>query len=123
MFFLETLFVGVYTAIIIIFLSLFIEDMKLLFFTTGFLKHFLGYYLNIHGEYCKIYRGENYIATPKNLLSESFLEGMAFLTAGEINKNSINLPEFGFLTGCTFHVLSEILYIHDYYKNTDCVLK
>jgi hypothetical protein len=114
----ESLFVGFYTAIIILLYSFIIKDINLLFFVTGFTKHYLGYYLGAHDYYCQI-AGNKTKSNGSNLFLESVAEGAAFVLAGKlINTNEISIT--GFTIGFIFHILAEFLGIHAYFLN-NCI--
>ena len=49
----ESMFVGIYSCIIYVFIRNVVNNVYVLFFVTGFIKHLLGYLLNIHSLYCK----------------------------------------------------------------------
>jgi hypothetical protein len=50
---LEAFLVGLYSLILCVITSFFIDNFYVLLFVTGIVKHFLGYLLNIHTFYCK----------------------------------------------------------------------
>ena len=104
----ESIFVGIYASLIFVLLSKSKTRFIYLLFITGFLKHLLGYILNIHTYYCnngyackKILTNNNnnnnnnnsviknvYKYISKNniftLLFESILEGIVFSLLGNI---------------------------------------
>jgi len=136
---LEALFVALYTAVLFQILSLFINNKYLLLYTLGFCKHFLSYYLYIHDLYCnsgyackKILHNHDdddydnkiiYKSQKKFLLIESLFEGVWFLIAGTIVTSITSKSKwFGliFALGFVTHVISEMLYIHDYFCSYNC---
>ena len=134
---LEALFVALYTAGLFQILSLFINNKYLLLYTLGFCKHFLSYYLYIHDLYCntgyackKILHNHDdyenkiiYKSQKKFLLIESLFEGVWFLIAGTIVTSITSKSKwFGliFALGFVTHVISEMLYIHDYFCSYNC---
>jgi len=131
---LEALIVALYTTILFQILSTFINNKYLLLYTLGFCKHFLSYYLYIHDLYCnsgyackKILHNHSDEAVYKSqnrfLLLESLLEGVWFLIAGTIVTSLINKSKwFGaiFALGFVTHLISEMIYIHDYFCSQNC---
>ena len=69
-------------------------------FITGFLKHFMGYYLGIHSLYCRRKM------TTKNLLRDSILEGLVFYLIHP------NTPMNVVLTGSVLHLGAEVTGMH-----------
>ena len=69
-------------------------------FITGFLKHFMGYYLGIHSLYCRRKM------TTKNLLRDSILEGLVFYVIHP------NTPMNVVLTGSVLHLGAEVTGMH-----------
>ncbi len=116
---LEALFVGVYTCIL--YLVIPIRDTQTALFIIGFVKHYLGYWLNIHNYYCnngyscKGNYPSKYKLTQIELMLESSIEGMLFLLLGNIlfillnNKNKITVY---FTIGVLLHLLFEWFGIH-----------
>lgn len=136
---LEALFVALYTAILFQLLSLFINNKYLLLYTLGFCKHFLSYYLHIHDLYCNsgyackkiLHKHDNetiktttyYKSQNKYLIIESLLEGVWFLFAGSIVTSLTNKYKWFsliFALGFFTHLISEMLYIHDYFCIYNC---
>jgi len=130
----ESLFVGIYTSIIYIFFSLIqIKNIYITFFVVGFIKHFLGYYSQIHTYYCNngySCKGNNKkisVTTKFNLFIESLFEGILFLILGSIisqvayfSKNKILLF---FSIGFILHLLFELLGIHKKFCLERCKIK
>ena len=131
-FILESIFVGLYSAILFNILFFVIKNEYVLLFTLGFLKHFLSYYIGIqtffcnYGYACKKISHTNsaYIATNKNLFIESLLEGLWFLTIGSFIFGFIGkLKPFivMFFIGFFTHLLCEKIKIHKYFCLHNCI--
>jgi len=130
--FLESMFVGLYSAILFNILFYVIKNEYALLFTLGFLKHYLSYYVGIqtffcnHGYACKKLSHSNntYIATNSNLFIESLLEGLWFLTIGSIVFSSIGKVKpfiVMFFIGFFTHLLCEKIKIHKYFCRHNCI--
>lgn len=145
----ESIFVGVYSVVIFLVLSLFFQDYTKLLFVTGLFKHFLGYFLQIHRYYCNhgyacedspsthIYSG--FLTSKSNitlLVFESIIEGFAFLVFGlslhhiftQIlgkynihNKKEENIIMI-FLLGLSFHLVAEFTGMHTYFCKERCTV-
>ena len=130
-YFIEAIFVGVYSSIIRIILGvLFNPSLYTLLFVTGFFKHFIGNLSGIHNYYCKYgcKRNDTAIYTgtmqPMQLFIESILEGIAFLSFGiVINRYLKHTISNVFLTGVLLHIISEILGIHEIFCKMNCSKK
>jgi hypothetical protein len=129
-FIIEALFVGLYTLIIYLFCSsLFINNKYILLFIIGFIKHFMGYYLNLHYYYCN-YKYKCKILTKKlltnniNLIIESILEGILFLFLGNllllISYFQNNIILLFFIIGLVLHILFELLGFHNIFCRYKC---
>jgi len=127
----ESIFVGLYSAMLFNLLFFVIKNEYILLFTLGFLKHFLSYYLGIqtffcnHGYACKklSHSDNTYIATNNNLFIESLLEGLWFLTIGSIVFSSIGKVKpfiVMFFIGFFTHLLCEKIKIHKYFCRYNC---
>ena len=122
----ESLFVGVYTCIISIFVSFLVSsNFTLLLFVVGFLKHFLGYYLKIQDYYCGIcVKGSKSYTTKQILLGESILEGGVFIILGLLLKVFIeNRWILMFLLGFLLHIIAEFVGVHKYFCKNRCVIQ
>lgn len=87
----EAFFVGIYTLVLYLILSFFIKNQIILFFTLGFVKHFLGDFIQLHTFFCNYGYACNYYFGKDNILHriserreiviliESILEGFLFL--------------------------------------------
>jgi hypothetical protein len=138
---LEAFFVGLYSAKIALVLYLF--DLKkniyLFFFLTGFLKHFLGYYLGLQSYYCnkgnacirvlengkqeeerKSYKTKHMESFP--MILESILEGWAYVSLGVLLSKVFAKREIisCFLIGFVLHVLFEIMGLHETFCKMRC---
>jgi hypothetical protein len=127
----ESIFVGLYSAVLFKILFFVIKNKYALLFILGFLKHYLSYYVGIqtffcnHGYACKkLSRSDNtYLATNNNLFIESLLEGLWFLTIGSIVFNSIGKVKpfiVMFFIGFFTHLLCEKIKIHKYFCRHNC---
>jgi len=122
----ESIFVGVYTCVIYLFLSYFISsNFILLLFVVGFLKHFLGYYLKIQDYYCATCLKDSKSYTTKRLLfGESILEGGVFVILGTLLKVFIeNRWILMFLLGFLLHIIAELVGLHTYFCKNRCVIQ
>ena len=140
--FFESIIVGFYTSIIYFLLKSLksLKSFKLfkninnLLFSTGFIKHFLGYFLQIHTYYCNYgyscisssKKNKKYQISKKHigiLILESIIEGFIFLFLGNILYSitrNINIT-YVFIIGCLLHLISEIIGIHKYFCKYSCV--
>ena len=140
----ESIFVGVYSVVIFLVLSLFFQDYTKLLFVTGLFKHFLGYFLQIHRYYCnhgyacegRIPGSIQSLPNITLLVFESILEGFAFLVFGlslrhiftQIlgkynihNKKEENIIMI-FLLGLSFHLVAEFTGMHTYFCKERCTV-
>ena len=128
----ESVFVGIYSLIIFILVSQFIENIYLKLYIVGFIKHFASGYLNIHNYYCNYgyacksnyCQNKNCTSDKKNLFFESLFEGILFLAVGcilfELPYNLKNIYIY-FLIGFILHTLFEIFGGHHIYCNYFCI--
>ena len=126
----ESIIVGVYSSIIFLIISNFTNNINLLFFLTGFIKHLFGYLLNIHTLYCN--RGyacsnksndKNKIAIYSNYLwIESIIEGLLYLIIVLLINNFLsNKLNNIFIIGLLLHLFFEKLKIHNIFCKTRCI--
>ena len=99
----EAVIVGIYSFFLFYILS------PLPIFWIGFLKHFLGYFLGL--EYLYHGKKENFITN--YFIFECIWEGIGFSMLFYIFMNS-------FITGFTFHILSEYTGIHKVFIKYRC---
>ena len=128
----ESIFVGIYSAILYLFFSLFIgpsyKNLYFLLIIVGFSKHLLGSFLNIHTMYCnngeacvkKLNQDTTYIASKSNLFRDSLLEAVSYLCLGFILQNIVKNMYLFFTIGFFLHLLSETFLIHTYFCKTYC---
>lgn len=145
-FLIESLFIGIYTVLIYLFVSYSpIENVYLRLFSIGFVKHFLGHYLNLDTYYCNFgsacisdksfntsynlnlnekMRKKTVVTTTSILVLESIGEGVLFLFLGSIllfisyfRKNRFLLY---FLIGFILHTGFELLGIHKIFCQERC---
>lgn len=143
-FLLESLFVGIYTVLIFLFVSYSpIDNVYMRLFSIGFVKHFLGHYLSLDTYYCNY--GDacvsdksfsiNYdfhesrvgkkksVTTTVNLVLESIGEGVLFLILGSILLMVIrNRFLLYFSIGFILHTGFELLGVHKKFCQDRCVL-
>ena len=81
-------------------------------FWIGFLKHFLGYFLGLQSLYCN-HHGKKESFITKYFIFECICEGVCFNILFYIFMNS-------FITGFTFHLLSEYTGIHKVFIKYRC---
>jgi hypothetical protein len=107
----EAILVGIYTCIVFAFISLFTKANNIIFFITGFAKHFIGYYSGLHKLYCKRRRFKKKIYV---VCTESIFEGIAFFICG-LFLSKVNLYVSMFLIGSIFHISAEWIGLHRYF--------
>ena len=123
----ESMFVGLYSCIIYVLIHNFVNNAFVLFFVTGFIKHLLGYLLNIHSLYCKYgYACKQYTKTTaiysNYLVPESIGEGILYLLFGIIlGKLLLNKVVVVFIIGFLLHLMFEILPIHRLFCKKRCL--
>jgi hypothetical protein len=137
-FLLESLFVGIYTVLIFLFVSFSpIDNVYMRLFSIGFFKHFLGHYLNLDTYYCNF--GDACVsdksfsnafghykrkAVTVNLVLESVGEGFLFLILGimlltirYLRKNRFFLY---FSIGFILHTGFELIGVHKKFCQDRC---
>jgi hypothetical protein len=136
-FLVEAFFIGAYTSIIFWFLEKILFDKYILLFTTGFLKHFLGWSLGLHTYYCQHgdactkyisgpdtvrYFSNKYIPKKLQIWVESIIEGILFILVGIFFNKLIQTNKYNtiFMIGFTLHVLFELFGFHDYFCRESC---
>lgn len=110
----EALLVGIYCLIIKFFINnININNIFILLFIIGFIKHFFGNILQIHYWYCKKYNNNYKSIINYKLFIDSIMEGILFIIVGTIlNKLSKNININIFLIGFFSHIIFELLGIH-----------
>jgi hypothetical protein len=117
----EAILVGVYSLLVYIPIKFFSNNLCIVFFITGFLKHFLGYFFGIHSLYCKFHNLEIKKVQILKLFLESFLEGFLFLIGGLLlTKIKVKLKVI-FIIGFILHIVFEMLGIHKSFINQRCL--
>jgi hypothetical protein len=127
----ESIIVGLYCVIIYFFINMWVSNTFLnAFFITGFLKHFLAYYLGLHSWYCNngysckiIYNSDTNTKLNENkyIFIESIGEGILFLLVAMILNNVItNKYLIIFLIGFILHITFELIGIHKYFCLVSC---
>jgi len=134
-FLLESLFVGIYTVLIFLFISYSpIDNVYMRLFSIGFVKHFLGHYLNLDTYYCNF--GDACVsdksfsnvfglvkkkAVTVNLVLESVGEGVLFLILGSILLSVIkNRFLLYFSIGFILHTGFELIGVHKKFCQDRC---
>jgi hypothetical protein len=102
----EAIVVGIYSFVLFSILS------PLPIFWIGFLKHFLGYFLGLQYLYC-IHHGKKHNFITEYFIGECIWEGIGFNILFYIFMNP-------FITGFTFHILSEYTGIHKVFIKYRC---
>jgi len=141
-YFIESIFVGIYCVILYNFLYLLnitlqIKNNYILLFMLGFLKHISGFILGIHQYYCNFgyqctkvlqineINKDNYHAKYKPVIYQSILEGLYFLLLGSVGFTYLSSLKshilYIFVLGIITHIVSEWLYIHNYFCKTNCI--
>ncbi len=127
----EAFLVGLYTCIIYFVVSSFIKNLYSLLLVVGFLKHLLGYYLDIHTWYCNngkeclnvLNPDYTYTAKSTYLIRDSIYDSIIFLILGSILSSkltNINNYVLFFIIGVLLHIISEYLLVHKYFCETSC---
>lgn len=116
---LEAIIVGIYCIILLI---LNINNL----FIIGFVKHFLGYYINLHLLYCKYSYSCNHknkiIYNFTDLIIDSIIEGILFIIFGNILQIIIiNKYILYFIIGFSLHIISEIAGKHKFFCKKHCI--
>ena len=126
----ESIFVGLYSLSIFIILYTIglinSVSLVLLFFTTGFVKHFLAYFVKLHDLYC-IYGnacreiGLYEKAKSDYLFLHSVAEGFLFILFGLLINSLVKNPAVTiFFTGVVLHLVFEILGLHKRFCQNNC---
>ena len=125
----ESLIVGLYSLFIfLITTNTFIPKknfMNAVAFFTGFLKHFLGWFLQVHFYYCNVkWKCKKQVVDLSVLFVECILEGCIFLVFYNIIsrglKNQMSDNQIFFTIGVVLHILSENLGIHKTFCKSRC---
>ena len=127
----ESIFVGIYSLSIFFILHMVglinQTSLILLFFITGFVKHFLAYWFRLHDLYCVYGKACREIdlyekAKPDYLFLYSLVEGVLFILVGLLINSLVNNPAVTiFFTGFTLHLVFEILGLHKRFCKNNCV--
>ena len=136
----ETSIVGFYTVIIAFFISFFIPNTNeyktflIFLFILGFLKHFLGYWLQLQTLYCNYgiacKREKNKQTTTHWKAKEpSFIEnigeGILFVMVGFLIKKIFhihNIYLISFFIGLFTHLIFELLGFHAFFCKNRCFI-
>ena len=137
----ESTIVGIYTTVLAFVLSFFIPSTQknvlnfiFFFFTLGFIKHFLGFYLGLQSFYCnygiECRKRENNtnLKARKPSFFENLSEGIIFVVFGLILKNLFSIFKYGnniylisFFTGFFLHLISDIIGVHTFFCKYYCL--
>jgi hypothetical protein len=142
----ESIVVGIYTLVLAFvlsfFLSFFIPSIQknvlnfiFFFFTLGFIKHLLGFYLGLQTFYCnygvECSKRENNknLEARKPTFFENLLEGIVFVVFGCILRNLFsilfkygnNIYLISFFTGFFLHLISDIIGVHTFFCKYYCL--
>lgn len=145
-FLLESLFVGIYTVLIFLFVSYSpIDNVYMRLFSIGFVKHFLGHYLSLDTYYCnygdacvsdksfsinfhfdfdesRVVKKKS-VTTTVNLVLESIGEGVLFLILGSILSTVLkNRFLLYFSIGFILHTGFELIGVHKKFCQDRCAL-
>ena len=83
-------------------------------FTTGVLKHWLGYWIGLQDVYCLHYTGLPHAPLPSSI--SILLEGVVYIFIGGFFHSVIKDLLFGvFLTGVIIHLFSELTGVHQWF--------
>ena len=115
----EAIFIGLYSLLLYVPINLLFKNVSLVFFVTGFLKHFLGYFIGIHTLYCKINGLEIAKINFIKLVLESLFEGLLFLILGLIISSKSKRIEI-FIIGFFLHIIFELIGLHRVFINGTC---
>lgn len=141
----ESTIVGIYTTVltfVIAFIpSFFIPSTHknvlhfiFFFFTLGFIKHFLGFYLGLQSFYCNYgiecskKDDNNNLEARRPSFFENLLEGIVFVLFGLIFKNIFsmllkygnNIYLISFFTGFFLHFISDMVGVHAFFCKYYC---
>ena len=124
MYLFESFFVGLYCVALYSIGSIYPIHYILLLFITGFVKHYLGYFI-LHDYYCKY--GEacaqlyNERTENKYILVESLLEGVIFVIIGFILFKWVSNRIYAiFILGFILHAINEMIGLHTYFCENRC---
>ena len=139
----ETIVVGIYTSVLAFTIasvpSFFIPSIQknllnfiFFFFTLGFIKHLLGFYLGLQSFYCNYgiecrKRVNNTKYARKPSFFENLSEGIIFVVFGLIFKNLFSIFKYenniyliSFFTGFFLHLISDIIGVHAFFCKYYC---
>jgi len=109
----EAIIVGIYTEIIFRIITMFLQNASIpTLFVVGFLKHFLGYYLQLQSSFCYYY-GKSHAIITDNFINECIIEGIIFTLI------YLLLPS-AFMSGFLLHIISEYTGIHNLFIKYRC---
>ena len=117
----EAIFIGFYTSVLSLFLYSKI-NIYINLFCLGFFKHLLGYYTGLHKYYC-INNGKNTNLISNIIFKNSIYEGLCFIILGIIiiRLFKLNLFISMFLTGFSFHIITDYIKLHQIFIQYRCI--
>ena len=115
----EALFVALYSLVLFSLINFTGLNVSTCVFITGFLKHFLGYFLGIHGLYCNKYNLKADSLKLHQLFVESVLEGLIFMGVYSLFKG-LNTDILLFMIGFVGHILSDLVGMHRFFLTHRC---
>jgi hypothetical protein len=128
----EALIVGIYTSIIFLCNAIYVKNIVILLFLTGFIKHFMGYFLQIHYYYCnygyKCNKKKQSVpllnAKFKPVFIQSIMEGLLFVIINYIFFNVSSVWQYRciviFLSSVLIHIIAEYTNVHSYFCKNNC---
>jgi hypothetical protein len=128
----ESIMVGLYTLTIFWMLRPYVLDKNLLFFLTGFSKHFLGWFIGLQTYYCKFGNAcqryvsgnntERKFSFPGQILLESIGEGLIFVLVLTLMFRIFRQNKYLtlFATGFALHMVFEVMGFHHKYCIDGC---
>ena len=123
----ESIFVGIYSSLVYLIINVFVTNIYLLLFLTGFIKHLFGYLLNIHTLYCNYGYACNNKQTIHSTFSnylgiESIGEGLLYVCFGKMLVSFISHKVLlFFIIGVLLHLIFEYLNIHKLFCKYRCI--
>lgn len=109
----EAIIVGIYFEILFRIVTGIVKNTSVFtLFVVGFLKHFLGYYLQLQSAYC-YFHGKGKAHITYNFINECILEGFVFTILYSLLPNA-------FIIGIFLHLISEYIGIHKVYIKYRC---
>jgi len=129
----EYIFVGYFSVAIFLLVHLFIDNIYLTLFITGFAKHQIAHWSNIHRYFCNygeacLNNKSVYKSTNRKLNTGSIYESIAYFILGSIlfyfiNPHQLtNLCFIYFIIGILLHYFSEKIGFQNEFCNHSCAI-